>query len=207
MALIAGLGRRAGLGAGAAALIAVLVTRNVDLLLAAEHRFFKADGQVVAKIVAAHGAVLRLAGTAAKAAKPTAAKDALKNILKSSRAAGIRRIAAVVAARRSGIFMAKLVVACSALVIGKHLVCFVDLLERFLRRLIARVQIRVVFLRQTAVSALDLGIRRTALYAQHLVIIAFCQRCFLLTRKGMTQSFRAIPFFTVSSSYLSSCTS
>ena len=137
----------------------------------------------------------------------TAAEKALKNILKSARAAGIRRIAAVVAARRSGIFMAKLVVACSALVIGKHLVCFVDLLERFLRRLIARVQIRVVFLRQTAVSALDLGIRRTALYAQHLVIIAFCQRCFLLTRKGMTQSFRAIPFFAVSSSYLSSCTS
>ena len=69
--------------------------------------------------------------------------------------------------------MAKLVVACSALSHRKDTcVCFVDLLERF-----PPPPYRpgsdppgVLALRQTAVSlALDLGIRRTALYAQHLV--------------------------------------
>lgn len=76
--------------------------------------------------------------------------------------------------------MAKLVVSRSALVIGKHLVCFVDLLKRSLRLLIARVEVRVILFGKLPVSALDLGLRRTALYAQHFVIIAFCQRCFLL---------------------------
>mgnify|MGYP002753170419 CR=1 FL=1 len=90
-----------------------------------------------AQVVAAHGAVCGLAGAAAEAAE--AAENALENIVEAARTAGIGGVAAVVSARRGRVLVAKLVVSRSALVIGKHLVCFVDLLKRSLRLLIARV--------------------------------------------------------------------
>ena len=73
--------------------------------------------------------------------------------------------------------MTELVVFRALILIGKHLVCFIYLLELFLGFLIAGVEIRVVFFGKLSVSLLYFIVTRRLRYAEHVIIISFIGCC------------------------------
>ena len=127
------------------------------------------------------------AGRAAEAAKPaeTAAEDIAKDIAQvhTAGAEATETGAAALAGPIVGVDpgKAELIIALAFFRVRKDIVGLVDLLELFLSRLVAGVQVGVVLFGQLAVGAFDLGIGGVFADPQHLVIISFfCHRIYPL---------------------------
>src|SRR5659263_12966 len=78
--------------------------------------------------------------------------------------------------------MPELVVLPALITIGKNGICFVSLFEFGLRRLVIRIQIRMILLCKLSVSLFKFVIRGTLTYTEYLIVITFllCQGLFLL---------------------------
>ena len=74
--------------------------------------------------------------------------------------------------------MAVSIVGRALLRIGKNAVGFRRFLELLLRRMVARIAVRMILHRQLAVGALQFLLARAAVNAEHFVIIAFRHRHF-----------------------------
>src|SRR5699024_6653123 len=124
-----------------------------------------------------------------------AAEKAVENVaeVKAAYAAGIR-VAAARAAAEIGVNArkAELVVPRALILVGKHLVRFVDLFKFCLGLFIPRDQIRMILLGKLAVRLFDLVVRRALLYAEHLVINPFIVRHPLLSPRKL-QKARGMP--------------
>ena len=148
---------------------ALLVPHQIDLLLAAEGRLLQGDGQVIAQVVARNRAVAL--GTA-----HAAAEEAGEDVLEAAKTAATEataEVAVTAAAEALGAVVAELVVLRALLRVGQHLIGLVDLLEAFLRFLVARVDIGMVLLGEGAVRLFDRGVVRIFVYAQNLIIVSF----------------------------------
>src|SRR5690242_1743919 len=77
------------------------------------------------------------------------------------------------AAAHSGSIESKLVIHLALLGVGKHLVCFLNLLELFLCGFVAGIQIGMVFPREFAVRRAYIFYRSLARNSQQFVIILF----------------------------------
>ena len=166
-----GLGLGAGLGARAAAGIAVFVAEEVNRLLAAESRLFKGDGDAVLQVVALNGA-----GPARAAAH--AAKESIEN---AAKAAEIKPACSAAAHLRA--VEAELVVAFALFGVAEDLIGLVELLEALLGVFVVGVQVGMAFLGFFAVRAFDFSLGGILAYAQHLIIIALCQKLTYLLSK------------------------
>ena len=149
---------------------------DVQVLGAALGRFLEGEGYLVAQVVALHRAPLP---AAAAAAKPAAEKGG-KYIVEAAKARAAAKPAEVgiAAAAEPGarLLVAELVVPGPLLGIGQYLVSLVDFLKFFLRRLVARIHVRVILFGQLAVGFFDVGIGGAFLHPQHLVVIALCRQ-------------------------------
>ena len=71
--------------------------------------------------------------------------------------------------------MAKLIVLCALLLIGKNFISFIQLFELRFTLLVTRMEIRVILFRHLSEGAFDIAVRGTFFYAQDFIIISFCQ--------------------------------
>ena len=156
-----------------------------DGLLAALGSLFKGDGNVRLDIAATAGRIG--IGPAAAAAKT--AEEAVKDIGEIK--AALEGVPTAGAAAKVGVHprMAKLIIPGTFLLVGKHLVCLVDLFEFCLCFLIPGVQVRVVFLCQLPVSLFQLVVGGPFGHPQHLVIIPFIRHDPSLPSSGSTPLF------------------
>ena len=176
VAAAAGLGLRAGLGAGALAGLAGLHRRHADLRLGAARRVLEREFEVVAQVGAAIDAV---------AAAPAAlrAEDLAEDVAEGvGEAAEALRPAAEAARPRPGTEarrrvdagVPELVVGGALLGVGEDLVGLLRLLEFLLGTLVVRVAVRVVLHRELAVGLLDVLFGRVPVDAQNRVVVALC---------------------------------
>src|SRR5262249_43372646 len=144
---------RAFLLAGAAAALARLVTRNLELALDALGRLLQRDLQAILQVFAA-----------AHAAAPSAptAEEALEEILEDGAEA---RAAAQVGHGTEAIVLGALVV------IGQHGVGLADLLEALLGARVARILVRMVLTGEGTVGLLQRGVVGVAGDAEDLVVV------------------------------------
>ena len=173
---LAGLRLSARLGSAAVADITALIASELKRLLRARGRFLKADAQAEAQVIALLGRVARSGSAHAPA------KKLVKYVLKPAHLAWIKAEATKPAPAHLRSIHAELVIARALVGIGQHLICFVDLLEALLRRLIVRVQVGVRFLGQLAVGFLDIFLAGSFSDPQHLIIISFCCHSSLLNQ-------------------------
>ena len=152
-----------GLGAVAVAGLAGLQDPELDLLLGPLDRLLEGDPQVVAEVRAR----LRPPAPRRPGAGP-AAEERIEDV--GEAAEPLEPGAATGAAVHPG--PPEHVVPLAALGIAEDLVGLVDLLEPLLR-LRFGVDVRVPLLGELAEGALDLGIGRAALDAEHLVVVVF----------------------------------
>ena len=171
-----GLGLGAGLGARAAAGIAIFVAEEVDRLFAAESRLLKGDGDAVLQVVALNGA-----GPARAAAH--AAEEGIKNAFKAAHAAKAAKIKPACSAAHLRAIEAELIITFALFGVAEDLIGLVELLEALLGVFVVGVQVGMAFLGFFAVRALDFGLGGILAYAQHLIIIALCQKLTYLLSK------------------------
>ena len=163
-----GLGRGALFRAGAAAVLAALISGDADALFTAENRFFKGQLQRDAQVFALPRAVLPGLLTAEATAEHGAEDVAQVEILEASEAAASRAAGVVgVDARKS-----VLVVAGLFLGVRQHLIGAVDFLHLLFGFFVAGVQIGMVFLRKLAIGLFDFIVAGALLQAQDLIKIA-----------------------------------
>src|SRR5690606_29414739 len=160
--------RAAFLGAGATAFLAVHQCRHADFCRGALHRFLKADFEGVTQI----GAALRAAATTAAAAKDIA-EHVAENIREAAIASATKTAGTGAAGAAIDGRVAELVVGGALLLIGKHFISFVRFLEVVLCLFVARIAVRVVLHRHSAIGFLDIGVDGVTRHSQHLVIISF----------------------------------
>ena len=174
----AGLGLGTGLGARTAARIAVFVAEEIDRLFAAESRLLEGDGDAVLQVIA-----LDRAGPPRTAAH--AAKEGIKDAFKAAHAAKPAEIKATCTAAAAHLRAVKteLVVAFALFGVAEDLIGLVELLEALFGVFVVGVQVGMAFLGFLAVRAFDFGLGGIPAYAQHLIIIALCQKAHLLTFK------------------------
>ena len=169
MALGADLRRGAGGAAAAVAGLAVFIPLHRDGLLAAEGRFLKADGQGHADALAPLGRVGIGAPGAAEAAEETA--EDVPQVAEVEAAVESGTAAGAEVGVHTGVTV--LVVAGPLVGIGEDLIGLVDLFELLFRRLVAGVQVRVVFPGHFLICFFDLILRGAPGNAQDLIIISF----------------------------------
>jgi hypothetical protein len=181
VAVRADLGRRAGRAARAVAVRALLHLGDVYLLLAAEGRLLKADGDRGAQALAAfRAAALRRAAAETKDVAQVAEYiSKAAEAAKSSKARGPVKTAE--ALRRIEGRVTVLVILCALFRVAQNLSGLVYLLELRLGVLVAGVEVGVVLLRQLPVCLFDLFLRGALLQAEHLVIVPFLFRHLLFT--------------------------
>ena len=175
----AGLGLGTGLGARTAARIAVFVAEEIDRLFAAESRLLEGDGDAVLQVIA-----LDRTGPPRTAAH--AAKEGIKDAFKAAhtaKAAEIKPTCAAAAAAHLRAVKTELVVAFALFGVAEDLIGLVELLEALFGVFVVGVQVGMAFLGFLAVRAFDFGLGGILAYAQHLIIIALCQKAHLLTFK------------------------
>ena len=151
--------------------LALLHPVQGDLLLAAEGRLLKGDGQP-------HPQALAPLGTGpCPAAAEAPAEEAAEDIPQVSEVEAAVEAPAEPAASRGvvGVHTGKteLVVPGPFVTVAEDLIGLVDLLEAALRLLVPGVQVRVVLLGQAPVRLLDLRVRGALLNAQDLVVVPF----------------------------------
>ena len=161
--------------AGTVAVVAGFGSVEGDLLLTAEGRLLKADGNRRPQGVALHGAAARTAGAAAEAAPEEGAEDIAQVDVAHVKPAEAAKAAPGSARAEIGIHtrMAELVVAGALILVGQYLVGLIGLLEFSLGGLVAGVQIRVVLLGLFPVGLLDLLVRGALGHAEDFIIISF----------------------------------
>ena len=153
---------------------ALLAALHGDLLLAAEGRLGKGDGDGGADALAPLGCV----GVAPLRSAEAAAEEAAENVAQIAEVEARRAVAPSGAAGTCAIAgiharKAELVIPGLLIGIGQHLVGLVDLLELLLGLLVAGVHIRMVFPGQLFICFFDFVLRGTLLDAEHLVIVSF----------------------------------
>ena len=159
-------GAGAGLGGFAAAMLARLGARHLDLGGHAENRLFELNLEIVADILAAlrPGAPPRAARRAEQIAE---AEKVTQNVAEVE-------IVGVEALRRALHALMPVAVVCRALLgVAQNAICLGRLFEFFLGGMIARIHVRVAFPRQLAVGALDLLIVCVPAYPQDFVVVSF----------------------------------
>src|SRR5438034_319070 len=159
-------GAGAGLGGFAAAMLARLGARHLDLGGHAEDRLFELNLGIVADILAAlrPGAPPRAARRAEQIAE---AEKVTQNVAEVE-------IVGVEALRRALHALMPVAVVCRALLgVAQNAICLGRLFEFFLGGMIARIHVRVAFPRQLAVGALDLLIVCVPAYPQDFVVVSF----------------------------------
>ena len=170
-----GAGFRTGTGgrAGAAALAALLHPVQAHVLLAAKGRLFKCNGQPGAQALAPLGAAAG-PGAAAEAAAEKAAEDIAQVSEVEAAVEPAAKAASAVVGVHAG--EAELIVPGPLAAVAEHLIGLVDLLEPGLRRLVVRVEVRMVLLGELPVCLFNLRLCRALLDAQHFIIITllFC---------------------------------
>src|SRR5439155_7413169 len=159
VALRAALWLRAWLRAASLADRAGVRASELDLLVHAEHRFFKADRQHVAQVGAPSGRA-PLCGAAAR----EAAEQIFKNIAEAAKAAEVLRKAAW-----AGVTVA--VVHLPLLAVAQDFVGLIDLFEAH-RRIAILVAVGMKLHGEPAIRALDLLGARIARHTQHIVIVS-----------------------------------
>ena len=183
MAVGAGLGGAALLGAGAAAVGAGLQALDGDGLVAALDRLHKGqrNGNLHIRPLD-RGVGVAGAGAAAKAPKAAPAEEALEDIADIVKAEARRSaVTAGPAAVRGGVARvdagkAELIVPAALFGVGEDLIGLPGLLELGLGLLIPRVQVRVILFGQGTIGLFDLIIGGLAGHAKHLIVISFlCQ--------------------------------
>ena len=163
VAFRAGLGLGAGLAAGALAVSARHLRRELDRLGDAEHRLGELDGQVVAQVRAGH----HPPAPARAGRRPT--EERVEDVAERAEAAAESLEAAGRGAIDAGV--PEHVVCAAALPIGQDAVGLVQLLEALLGAVVA-IDVGVVLLRQAPEGALDLGLVRVAGDTEHVVVVA-----------------------------------
>ena len=167
-----GLGRSAGLRAAAVAVGAFFGPGDVDLLFAAEGRFFKAQRQADSYVLPALGAGLAAAALPAEGASEEGIEDVAQvKIFKSAIAACAARRVIGIDAR-----MAELVVARLFVLVGQNLVRGVDLFHFLLGLFVARIEVGVVFFGQFSIGFLDFFVGCALFNFQYLVKVALLFR-------------------------------
>ena len=158
---------------------ALLAALHGELLLAAEGRLGKGDGDGGADALAPLGRV----GVAPLLTAEAAAEKAAENVAQIAEVEACRAVAPSGTAGTCAIAgiharEAELVVPGLLIGIGQHLVGLVDLLELLLGLLVAGVHVRVVLPRQLFICLFDLVLRRALADAENLIIITFvfCHR-------------------------------
>ena len=163
VALGADLGLAPGRGPGAAAVVAVLEARVLELLLGAEGRLFELQPHARTEV-----------GTAAWTAPPapaarTPAEEGVEDI-----AEAVERREAVEACGPGASVDARMtetVVGAAFLGVGEHLVSAVDLLEAF-GRIVPGIAVGVVLHRQLAIRPFEVVVRGASVDAEHFVEVS-----------------------------------
>ena len=169
-------GGRAGLGARTVTRLALRLGGQLDLLLAAEHRFVEVDADDVIDVRAASGAA-----AGARASAPEHPAEQVAEYVRKI-AAEIARIEVEAAepgaaAPAAGRVMPERVVLLALLRVAQHAVSLAGFLELRLGFLVPRVKVGVIFLREVAVRLFQRRIVRRFGYAQDLVIISLFFVC------------------------------
>src|SRR5215467_3409540 len=159
-----GLRLGAGLGAGAGAGLARHRGRDAHLRGLAGKRLFERDLHVVAQIGAALGAI-------AAAAPAGHAEDALEDVGEGGAETGAKIVCAAAHSLLEG-GVAEAVIGGALVGILENLVRLVDFLEALLARCVAGIAIGVPLHRELAESGLEVGVARSALDFEGLVIAA-----------------------------------
>ena len=167
-ALIARFGRCPRRGAGSATRLARLFARDLNRRLGAGRGFLEADLEVVAQV----GATLRPAATPASAedvAKPERVPESREDI---GEVGEDRRVESLCAGTTIYASVSKAVVQTALLAIGEDGVRLGRFLEAFLGLAVVRIPVGMVLQRELSILALDLLVRRLALDAKDLLVIA-----------------------------------
>ncbi len=176
VAVRAHLRRRAGGTAVAVAGVAGLIPLHGDCLLTAEGRLLEADGDGHADALAPLGGV----GIGAPPAAEAAAEKAAEDVPQVAEVEAPVESAAEAPGAEVGVNarMAVLVVPGLLVRVGEDLIGLVDLLELLLRRLVPRIQVRVILPGHFFIGLFDLILRGSPGNPQDLVVIAFlfCHR-------------------------------
>jgi hypothetical protein len=152
---------------------------ELERALRAAEGFFERDLDLLLDILAV-GAEARPAARAGCAAR--AAKQLLEEIREiGARHAAAITVAAPVEAALAGLpvalpVAAEAIVLLALVLVGQHVVGFVDLFELGFGRRVAGVDVRVILARQLAVCLLDLGVARGGLDAESLVVVLLSHR-------------------------------
>src|SRR6185437_8534314 len=182
-----------GLEAASVADVTDIKPRKTELLHGAAHRFRERNVDLVLKIGAGLVFAYRLLR------RSRAAEKLAEKIAKTSTAGALSAAPAEVESTeiemnifgrnpavsatgrwnsaRSRHVEAKLVIHLALFRIGKRLVGFLNLLELFFGRFVARVQIGVILARELAVSCANVLHACLARHSEQFVIIGFCRRC------------------------------
>src|SRR5690606_30316895 len=163
---VAGARVRARLGATAATHVAGFPTGYTDFRIEAVGRLLERDIERVFQI----GAAIHLWPAAAPGRTENLAEDIAEGICKAARSAHAGTDPGV----RIDARMTEAIVGRPLLLVGKHLVGLLGLLEFFLGLLAIRIAVRMVLHGQLAVSLLDLLVGGVLGHPQYFVVIAFC---------------------------------
>ena len=113
-----------------------------------------------------------------------AAKEGIKDAFKAAHAAKAAEIKATcAAAAHLRAVKTELVVAFALFGVAEDLIGLVELLEALFGVFVVGVQVGMAFLGFLAVRAFDFGLGGILAYAQHLIIIALCQKLTYLLSK------------------------
>ena len=163
--------------------LAFIPCRHTNFHFAAARSVFERNFQRKAHVIAANALLAALAA----AGSPTAekiGKYVAESALKIACAAHVAETAETVSeaasttgGRRINARLAETVIGSTLLFVRKHGIGFADSLELFLRRLVARVSVRVILHRETAVGLLNFVGTCSAANAEQLVIVLI-SHCF-----------------------------
>jgi hypothetical protein len=167
---------------------AFLLPRDLDRRLGALGRFFERDLQVVPQV----GAALRAAAPSAAAENVAEAKQVAEVAEDVFEAGERRRVESARADARADARVTEPIVGGALVGIRQHRVRLGRLLELLLGSLVAGIAVRVVLQGQLPVRALDLGIARRALDAQHLVVVALVHALATFTIDGRSSRSRSL---------------
>jgi hypothetical protein len=139
---------------------------NCDFRLLAENCFFEFESDVFTQIRATLGAAATTAASSEEVSKTKEVTEDFTEILENGGIEATRT-------RSANRGMAKTIVCCALISVGKDGVSFAAFLEFLFRVRIIGIAVRMELQRQLAISAFDFLLGGFARNAEHLVVIAF----------------------------------